>query len=305
MRTRSTRSATLALVAVSLCTASSSAADDKYFDANGVKVRYIEQGNGEPVVLLHGIGGSVQSWVDAGVFDALAADHRVIALDARGHGKSGKPHDPKQYGREMALDVVRLLDHLAIRQAHIVGYSMGAGTTSQLLTLHPERFLTATLAAGAGRLRPLTADDDRLNEQEAAEREKECVSRSLINRLAPPNAAKPSEEAIKKLSAACLANPDMDRFAIAAVTRSRRGTVVPRERAAAVSVPTLGIVGTLDPARAGLEDLKSIRPTLQLVYVEGAVHGSAAANGLMRARDFVSTLRAFITSRGQRTTSVQ
>ena len=112
---------------------------DKFFDSNGVNIRYVERGAGEAVVLLHGVGGSLDtSWTQTGRFQELAADYRVIAFDARGHGKSGKPHDPKQYGREMGLDVIRLLDHLGITRAHIVGYSMGGMITSQLLTLHPD-----------------------------------------------------------------------------------------------------------------------------------------------------------------------
>ena len=279
-----------------------SGAAGKFFDAAGVQIHYVEKGQGEPVVLLHGIGGSLQSWIDTGVFDKLAVDHRVIAFDARGHGKSGKPHDPKQYGAQMTRDVVRLLDHLGIKQAHVVGYSMGGGTTSQLLTMHPERFLTATLAAGAGRFE-FTADDARMAEQEASERERECISRTLMARLAAPNTPRPSEEELKKRSAACFADTTQDPRAIAAVTRARNETVIAPERAAAVTVPTLGIVGTLDPAAAGLERLKKLRPSLQLVRVNGAVHSSAAANGLMRHEEFITTVRTFIASRGQRLTS--
>ena len=62
------------------------------------------------------------------VIDALKKDYKVIALDLRGCGGSGKPHDPKAYGIEMVNDVVRLLDHLKIDKAHIVGYSMSAKT---------------------------------------------------------------------------------------------------------------------------------------------------------------------------------
>ena len=156
--------------------------DAKFFDSNGVRLRYVEQGDGQPIVLLHGNGNTLQSWIDAGVFKNLAADFRVIAFDARGHGKSAKPHDPKQYGPEMARDVVRLLDHLSIPKAHIIGYSMGAGTTLQLLTMNPERFLTAVLGASS---------------------------------------------------------------------------VIDRQRAAAVTVPTLGIVGTLDGNLARLQELRS------------------------------------------------
>ena len=198
-------------------------------------------------------------------------------------------------GREMALDVVRLLDHLSIRRAHIVGYSMGAGITSQLLTLHPDRFLTATLGAAAGRF-AWTPDDERLAKQEADEREKECVSRTLMYRLAPTNEPKPGEAEIQKRSKACFADATQDRFAIAALTRARGQTVIEPTRAAAVTVPTLGIVGDLDTNLTGLQELKKIRPSLQLVIIEGAVHSSADPRGAMRSPQFITSLRAFIAS---------
>src|SRR5881397_2402529 len=99
-------------------------AQDQFFDSNGVKIRYTVEGQGEPVLLIHGFTADIEKqWGQPGVLKALAKDHRVIALDNRGHGKSGKPHDAKMYGKEMVEDAVRLLDHLKIAKAHVVGYS--------------------------------------------------------------------------------------------------------------------------------------------------------------------------------------
>ena len=295
------RPAFLISIAVGAAAVASPAfAQDRFFESHGVTIRYVEQGSGEPVLLLHGIGGSVQSWLGSGVLETLAVDHRVIAFDARGHGKSGKPHDPTRYGREMPLDVVRLLDHLSIRKAHVVGFSMGAATTSKLLTMHPERFLTATLVAGAGRFQ-WTADDERLAEQEAVEREKECVSRSLIYRMAPTDGPKPSDEEIRKRSAACFADATQDRFAIAALTRARGATLMRSTEAAAVTVPTLGIVGSLDPALTGLRELKKMRPAVELVVIEGAVHSAADPRSVIRHPQFVTAIRKFVASHPQPT----
>src|SRR5262245_60178433 len=106
-------------------------AGDKSFDSNGVKIRYTDQGKGEPVLLIHGFGANAEmQWALPGVVKDLAKDYRVIAYDNRGHGKSDKPHDPKKYGAEMVEDAVRLLDHLKIKKAHVVGYSMGAIITA-------------------------------------------------------------------------------------------------------------------------------------------------------------------------------
>jgi pimeloyl-ACP methyl ester carboxylesterase len=283
------RSCTTAMCLVLVPTISSG--QDRFFDSTGVRVRYVEQGTGEAIVLLHGVGGSLDTWIQTGRLQELAADYRVIAFDARGHGKSGKPHDPKQYGREMGLDVVRLLDHLRIARAHIVGYSMGGQITSQLLTLHPERFLTATLVAGAGRFQ-WTPDQQREAEQEALERERECVSRMLIYRLAPIGEPKPSEADIKARSKACLADVSQDRFAIAALTRARGDQAITPAQVSAVKVPTLGIVGSLDGNLVGLQNLKKLRPDVRVVVVEGATH--TGERGILRRPEFMADLREFI-----------
>src|SRR3954469_6769072 len=114
----------IGLAVVSLPAAVS--AQGKFFESKGVEIHYVEQGAGEPVILIHGNGGSVQTWVATGVSPDLANNYRVISMDCRGHGLSGKPHEAQQYGTEMAMDIVRLLDHLHIQRAHIIGHSMGA-----------------------------------------------------------------------------------------------------------------------------------------------------------------------------------
>jgi pimeloyl-ACP methyl ester carboxylesterase len=263
-------------------------AQDRFFDSSGVRIRYVEQGAGEPIVLIHGNGGSLQGWIDSGILPNLARDYRVIAIDARGHGKSGKPHDARAYGREMGLDVVRLLDHLGIRRAHIVGYSMGANITATLLTSHPDRFITATLGGAAGRFRWSAADTARA-EQEASEKERECVSRTQIRRLAAVGQPPPSDEDIKKRSEACMADSNQDRFALAALHRALPAQAITPEQAKAVKVPTLGVVGSLDPYLAAFRELKTLRPAMTLVVIDGATHGTA-----MRQPEFIAAVRDFL-----------
>ena len=123
----------------------------EFFESQGVQIRYVDEGAGEPVVLVHGYTGSLERWSRAGVAEALLEDHRVIRMDARGHGESGKPHDPKEYGAEMAMDVIRLLDHLGLQRAHLVGYSMGARLTGYLVVHQSERLITATLGGSPPR----------------------------------------------------------------------------------------------------------------------------------------------------------
>jgi pimeloyl-ACP methyl ester carboxylesterase len=225
----------------------------------------------------------------------LARTYRVIAFDSRGHGKSDKPHDPAQYGREMTLDIVRLLDHLNIKRAHVVGYSLGGYLVSQLLTLHPERLLSATLIAGAGRF---DWNDARARqaEMEANERERECISRSMLFRLAPLNAPRPSEDSLKVLSAKCFADTTQDRLALVALTRARAGQAITPAATAAVKVPTLGIVGSDDPEKAGLDALVRIRPSVKLVVVDGATH--AGPRGILGRPELIAALREFLSNHG-------
>src|SRR5712691_7172884 len=98
------------------------ALEDKFFDSSGVRIRYVDVGRGEPVVLIHGFSSSLDAnWGQTKVIDTLAKDFRVVALDVRGHGKSDKPHDVASYGLAVVEDVTRLMDHLNIPRAHIVG----------------------------------------------------------------------------------------------------------------------------------------------------------------------------------------
>lgn len=279
----------MAAILVCLVASTALALEDKYLDANGVKIRYVDVGRGDPIVLLHGGTSNLESWVAAGVVENLQKDFRVIAFDARGHGKSDKPRDPAAYGRQQALDVVRLLDHLKVKRAHIVGFSLGGSTVAQLLTLHPERFLTATQVAAAGRS-PKEANNPRI-EQEAAEIEKDCVSRSRITRQAPAG-AKPTEEEIQSRIAACRADPNFNQYSTAASLRGYKDQAVTPEQMKAVKVPTLGIVGTLDHTLAEMQLLKTYRPDMKLVLLEGVSH--TGKTGIQRQPQLVAEIRRFI-----------
>ena len=71
--------------------------------SDGVKIHYLETGEGSPVVLIHGYTANAEDkWFKTGVAPALARNHRVIAVDCRGHARSAKPHAPTMYGPRMA-----------------------------------------------------------------------------------------------------------------------------------------------------------------------------------------------------------
>jgi pimeloyl-ACP methyl ester carboxylesterase len=259
---------------------------ERVFDSAGVPIRFIEDGTGEAVVLLHGYTSDAEGeWVRSGVFAALAERFRVVALDARGHGGSGKPHDPTAYGPEMGLDIVRLMDHLGIQRAHVVGYSMGAHIVSQLLLARPERFLSATLGGAAGRLGWTEADRRRV-EAEAAEMEEGSL-RSQTMRLWPRDRPPPAEEEIRARSAEALAGKDGR--ALAAVRRSNPAQVIALERLAATTVPVLGLVGGNDPYVRDFERLRAAMPAMRLSVIEGASHGEA-----LQRPEFARTLIHFL-----------
>lgn len=124
------------------------------FDSDGLAIAYEVAGDGPPVVLVHGFASDrKRNWGNARWFETLInAGRRIVALDCRGHGDSDKPHNPAAYTADlMSGDVVRLLDHLGIARADLMGYSMGGRIAAVLLVRHAERFGCAVLGGvGAG-----------------------------------------------------------------------------------------------------------------------------------------------------------
>src|SRR5215212_6665389 len=116
------------------------------FSSDGVRIAYIDvapdTGRGDPILLIHGFASNhAVNWVNTlWVTTLRRAGLRVVALDNRGHGQSEKPHRPEDYDSSvMAGDARRLLDHLEIPRADIMGYSMGARIGAHLAIIDPPR----------------------------------------------------------------------------------------------------------------------------------------------------------------------
>jgi pimeloyl-ACP methyl ester carboxylesterase len=110
-----------------------------YFRADDrVRIYYEAHGAGSPLVLAYGIGGNADLW-DANV-PALAARHRVILWEPRGHARSDSPADPAKYSfHRWVLDLRGLCDHLGLRKAHVGGLSLGGGIATRFALRFPAR----------------------------------------------------------------------------------------------------------------------------------------------------------------------
>jgi pimeloyl-ACP methyl ester carboxylesterase len=279
-----------ALLCVVFLAAGVGRADEGFFDSGGVKIHYHVEGKGEPVLLIHGFATNARlQWMTSGVFKALAKDHRVLAMDVRGLGESGKPSDPKKFGTEMVEDAVRLLDHLKIDKAHVVGYSMGAIIAGKLLETHPDRLLSVTLG-GTGvfpegvKLPP--------NLEKLAQSLEQGKGMGSAVMAMTPGKSKPSAATIREVNRMTAGENGK---AMAAMVRSWATLGVSRDKLEANKVPTLALIGTADPMKEGFEFMKEGMANLKIVTIEGATHINAPSNP-----KFISSLRSFLADNSPR-----
>jgi pimeloyl-ACP methyl ester carboxylesterase len=265
---------------------SSAQAEDFFFDSAGARIHYTVDGQGDPVVLIHGLGLSIATnWAQPGIISALAGTYQVIAIDNRGHGQSDKPHDPQEYGSKMVDDVIRLMDHLKIARAHVVGYSLGAMITSMLVADHPDRLLTATLG-GHGRM-DFRGRQDRLDLTKALAESLEQGKGMMpllvdLARLQPQ-----SPQQLELLNKMFLALNDP--LAVAAVVRGEMDLQASEAKLRANKVPALALIGEFDPRKSDVDALAGLMPNLKVVVIPAANHMTAFRNA-----EFVSSLKAFL-----------
>jgi pimeloyl-ACP methyl ester carboxylesterase len=260
-------------------------AEGFFFDSAGVKIHYTIEGKGEPVLLIPGLGASIQSnW---SVINKLSNTFQVIAMDNRGHGQSDKPHDPISYGMNLVEDSIRLLDHLKIQKAHVEGYSMGGAIVMAMLAFHPERLRTAVIG-GAGWIAP---EQDMLRrailQNLAVSLEQGKGMTSLLTlALNPIGGPPPGSEEIEKLNKWVLSTNDP--LALAAVLRN----FVPAPTEAQIranKVPALALIGEFDPNKLGVDPLNGLMPNLKIVVIPKADHGTAPGDP-----EFMKNFKAFL-----------
>ena len=253
-----------------------------------VKIHYVRLGSeGTHVVLIHGYTGSAEgNWFSNGIAQALAANHQVVALDCRNHGRSDKP---QPHGGGRAADVIELMDHLGIDQAHIHGYSMGGAITGMLLASDPERFITAGFGgSGIRESDPeLAAQASALDPQGTDPQEAE-VLRGLRIRSAMDNGM--SREEAEKAAA----NPPL--------RRPRRSVTVATSRAVRpadpldltkIGIPVLAINGEFDRPYSKTQRMWRELDNFTNIVLPGKGHLTAIGAGFM-PKEYLESLIAFI-----------
>jgi pimeloyl-ACP methyl ester carboxylesterase len=232
-----------------------------------VELAYLDEGEGAPIVLVHGFASSKEvNWVQPGWFATLKrAGRRVIALDDRGHGQSSKLYEPADYHTiKMAGDVRALLDELGIERTDVMGYSMGARISAFLALEHPA--LVRSLVMGG-------------------------LGFHLIDGVGLPESI---AEALEAPSLADVTDPQgrtfrafadqtkSDRRALAACIRGSR-QVMSHEQAASIRTPTLIGVGTKDPIAGSAEKLAAMMPNAKALAIPDRDHMLAVGDKAFKA----------------------
>ena len=255
---------------------------DQWLDINGVRVRYTVDGEGPVIILLHGyMVDAEMNWRSRGIIDSLAVDFTVIAPDLRGHGFSDKPHDPSAYGLQFVEDVIALMDHRHIEQAHVVGYSMGGEITAKLLEQYPNR-LRSVVIGGAGLLREAGPSLESYDYWATALAGL-TPGQGIVDALGelPPGLSERDLEVIDR----------NDAVAISAVARQTAVLRVPDEAFRANRVPTLVVMGELDEYKADIDALVAHGASTQVRELPGLNHVGAIGSPL-----FVDAIRTFVIS---------
>ncbi|GMW02690.1 MAG: alpha/beta hydrolase [Candidatus Hydrogenedentota bacterium] len=245
----------------------------EFFDSDGIRIHFTVEGEGEPLILIHGFAANADlNWRKPGVLQKLAKEYKVIAIDNRGHGLSEKPHEESAYGLPFCEDVIRLMDHLGIPKAHVVGYSMGAFITLKLVTLHPDRVISA-VAGGAGWEDPESGEAERYDIANALDYTGNFGP--LFEAISPPGKA-PEGWVLRQINFTLSLTNDTE--ALAHVMRALDGLVVAEAELRANSVPLLSIVGADDPLRAGVDRMNGVMGRHESIYIEGGDHISTIAD---------------------------
>lgn len=254
-----------------------------YFDSNGVKIRYVTEGSGEAVVLIHGWMSDATMWGrDASGQPKLDTEgldgFRLIAFDIRGHGKSDKPTDPEKYGVEMAKDVIRLLDHLKIKKAHLIGYSAGAFIAGKAVAMYPKRVLSVVYGGQAPVLEGYKESDFSENDAFARFVNEGRDLGEYVIETTPAGRPKPSAEQGSAIAKYMFGGKDVKGFALSGSSFKKLAVTVKQLRKC--KAPVLFIHGGNESEHVKGR-VKTVREALgygEVKIIPGATHISTIIN---------------------------
>ena len=244
------------------------------FHNGDIEIAYLDEGEGDPIVLVHGFASSKNvNWVyPTWVSELKKAGRRVIALDNRGHGDSGKLYDSASYEIAiMAGDVIALLDHLEIERADVMGYSLGSRMTAVMALGQPQRLRSAILGGiGIGMITGGGPGENVALALEAAS----------LDEVTDP---------VGRTFRAFADQTRSDRRALAACLRGSR-RLMTRDEAAAIHVPVLIAVGTSDEIAGSAQALGDIIPDAEVLDIPNRDHMRAVGDKVYKTGviDFLS-----------------
>ena len=250
-----------------------------HFSSDGVDIHFIDEGprEGAPILLIHGFASNLKTnWVDPLWVKVLTGNgRRVIAMDCRGHGQSAKLYRLEDYGSPlMAEDARRLLDHLGVARADVMGYSMGARITAFLAMNHPSYVRTAIFGGlGINMVRGLAGTGPIAHALEADSIDD--VSNATARTF------RAFAEATKS-----------DLKALAMCIRSARA-VISAEMLATIACPVLVAVGTDDVIGGSATELAALIPGAEALELQGRDHMRAVGD-----RAYRLGVEAFLKRRG-------
>ena len=226
------------------------------FASDGVRLAFIDEGEGEPVLLIHGFASSVRAnWIEPGWVSLLTRNRRrVVAFDNRGHGESEKLYDCALYSAPlMAADARRLMAHLGLSRADVMGYSMGARIAAFLALEHPALVRSAIFGGlGGNMVRPMAGTGPIAHALEA----------TSIDDVKNPTA---------RTFRAFAEKTGSDLKALAACIRGSREPISP-EMVASLTCPVLVATGTEDVIGGPAEELASLIPGAEALPIPRRDH---------------------------------
>ena len=230
---------------------------------NGLRIHYEVAGSGAPLLLYHGLTGSGERWRDTGYVAGLADAYRLILIDARGHGKSEKPHNQAAYGRRrQATDVVAVLNDLEMESVRFWGHSMGGDVALTLGRHHPDR-VSALVVTGYS---PFAAAGDEAAEMAAWATDLRGGIEGFVTGYERRHGILPDDA-----RARWLANDGAALVAcVAAMIAESDGSQV--ADLAAIETPVMLLVGTEEPFAEQARKAAALLPRGAYVPLEGLDH---------------------------------